>query len=80
MSTVYIIFSETLNKYYVGCTDDLVRRLIEHNSKAGHFTSPGAPWRVVHLETFSLRLEALKREREIKSKKSRRYIESLLSC
>jgi putative endonuclease len=56
----------------------LERRLIEHNSKTGHFTSTCAPWKHVHSELFDARVDALKREKEIKSKKSRKYLENLI--
>src|ERR1043165_6490109 len=75
MFTVYILYSQKCDKYYVGSTGDLLRRLSEHNSRTGHFTTSCAPWKVVYSETFSTRREAVSREREIKSKKSRTYIE-----
>ncbi len=37
------------------------------------------PWRLVYFEMFETRTEAIKRENEIKSKKSRKYIEVLIS-
>ncbi|MHB1686582.1 MAG: GIY-YIG nuclease family protein [Ignavibacteriaceae bacterium] len=29
----YILFSQTVNKYYIGSTNNILRRLGEHNSK-----------------------------------------------
>jgi putative endonuclease len=77
-SFVYILFSEKCDKYYVGCTDNLERRLLEHNSKSGHLTSRCSPWKQIYLESYESRGEALKREKEIKARKSRKYIELLL--
>jgi len=38
MYTVYILFSESINNYYVGYTNDIDRRLGEHNRKKGKYT------------------------------------------
>ena len=79
--TVYILYSSVIDKYYVGHTDNLDRRLHEHNTGQTRFTSlAGKPWIIVHTENFETRAIAMKREKEIKSKKSRKYIESLLSA
>ncbi len=43
---VYILFSEKLNRFYIGTTDDPHRRLNEHNSirYPNTYTSKGIPW------------------------------------
>jgi putative endonuclease len=79
MFVVYILYSNSLDKYYVGYTNDLERRLSEHNRKKGKFTDGGIPWRLVHQEKYELKNDAMKREKFIKSQKSRQYILSLLS-
>jgi putative endonuclease len=43
VSYLYILFSEKLNKYYVGSTTDLERRLVEHNRGKEKFTKTGLP-------------------------------------
>jgi len=75
---VYIIYSEKINKYYVGVTDDLDWRLERHNMGWGKYTKRGIPWRLVYYETYETKSDALKREKEIKQKKSRTYIENLI--
>jgi hypothetical protein len=44
--SVYILFSQKLNRFYVGTTDDVERRLQEHNEGTykDAFTSKGIPW------------------------------------
>ena len=74
----YILFSEKLNKYYVGSTTDLDRRLLEHNRGKEKFTSMGCPWVLVYHECFDLLKGARDRERNIKKQKSRQYIEWLI--
>ena len=78
---VYILYSEKCDKYYVGQTFDLENRLREHNSnKGGAFSSICAPWVLVYQEPAVDRSSAMKREREIKNKKSRKYIEALVNA
>ena len=79
MFTVYILFSQSLNRYYVGYTNDLERRLTEHNRKKGKYTDSGIPWELAYHEIYSTKAEAMFREKSIKEKKSRGYIESLIS-
>ena len=52
MATLYILFSEKLNKYYVGACTNLERRLYEHNIGHSKFTSPDIPWILFYQETF----------------------------
>ena len=77
MPFVYILYSEKLNKYYVGACTDLQRRLYEHNIGHSKFTSTGIPWVLKHQEEFPTLQEAKKRESLIKKMKSRKYIEGL---
>jgi putative endonuclease len=45
---VYILFSESLQKYYVGQTHDVEKRVMDHNSGKANFTSKGIPWKMIH--------------------------------
>ncbi|WP_299336763.1 GIY-YIG nuclease family protein [uncultured Psychroserpens sp.] len=79
MCHTYILFSETIDTYYVGYTcDDLIERLRKHNTNHKGYTGRANDWKVVYSETFVSKTEAYKREREIKSKKSRVYIKWLI--
>ncbi|MCA6438638.1 MAG: GIY-YIG nuclease family protein [Sediminibacterium sp.] len=78
MAYLYIIYSERLNKHYVGACIDLERRLHEHNIGHSKFTSTGIPWVLKYTEQFLDLPAAKKRERQIKSMKSRKYIEALI--
>jgi putative endonuclease len=77
MPFVYIIYSQKLDKYYIGACTDLERRLYEHNIGHSKFTSTGIPWVLKHTETLATLPEAKKRELAIKKMKSRKYIEGL---
>jgi len=75
----YILYSITRDRYYIGSCSDLKLRLERHNAGNSRSTKSGIPWKVVYLETFNSKSEALKREYYIKRMKSRKYIESLIN-
>ena len=79
MYYTYILYSSSSDRYYVGSCDDITIRLAQHNTGRNKSTKSGIPWIVNYTETFSSRSEARKREIEIKKKKSRKYIEWLIS-
>ncbi len=79
MFFAYILRSLKTDKYYVGNTSDLVRRLHEHNEGKTYSTRTGIPWELVYHEEFTSRRDAVARELEIKSQKSRTFIERLIS-
>ena len=62
----YIIYSERLNKYYIGSTSNLQRRIEEHNRGKEKFTKTGIPWKLVYSEEFNELKDARKRELCIK--------------
>lgn len=76
---VYIIFSSTKNKFYIGYTSDLEERIIRHNQKSKGFTSNTNDWKIVYTESFTTKSEAISREKQIKSWKSRNKIQELIS-
>jgi putative endonuclease len=77
--TVYIIYSELKNKYYIGYTgDELAERIRKHNSNHTGFTGGAGDWKVMFFEKFNEKEIAMKREKELKSWKSRNRIEKLV--
>jgi putative endonuclease len=80
---VYILQSESTAQYYIGHTDNLDRRLSQHNNVdyhgSKHTKRSKGPWISVYTESFGKRYEAMQRDKEIKAKKSKVYIEYLLS-
>lgn len=77
----YILFSNTLNKFYVGATqDDLPNRIQNHNnhSYGSHrFTAKAKDWHLFLAIPANDYSHAIRIERKIKSMKSRKYIENL---
>ena len=79
MFVLYILYSEKLDRYYVGYTNDLERRLTEHNRIKGKYTDIGIPWVLMYSEDYSDKKSAMDRERFIKSRKSKQFITDLIS-
>ncbi len=75
---VYIIQSELDGSYYVGSTQDVEARLTRHNQGRSKYTKPKRPWCLVYQESHPDRSSAVKRELQIKNRRSRKYIEGLV--
>ena len=73
---VYILFSESKNRYYIGFTSNLEERLVRHNQKSKGFKGNVNDWKVVYIENYETKETAHKRELQIKSWKSRIKIET----
>jgi putative endonuclease len=78
MYYLYILKSKISDKFYIGQTENLERRLFYHNSGYSKSTKYGVPWELAYTEKFTSRSEAYRREQEIKSQKSKEYISQLV--
>lgn len=78
MFYIYIIYSKTLDKYYVGSCQNIEQRLKDHLNSRSKFTKVAKDWVLKHSEAFNTRSEAYQRELQIKKMKSRKYIETLI--
>ncbi len=72
---VYILYSRSLDKYYAGSSEDVSKRLLQHNSGKGNFTSKGIPWKLVTFFICNSRSEAIQLEKKIKSRGIKRYLQ-----
>ncbi len=72
--TVYILWSESMSRYYTGSCIDLAERLQRHNQCRNISTRSGVPWKVVYTEVFEKRSDALRRENQIKSNGAGRFL------
>ena len=71
---VYILWSQTIKKYYVGSTNDVNKRLEEHNAGNGKFTSRGRPWIIIKTFECLSRSEATQLENGIKKRGIKRFL------
>ncbi len=79
MCIVYILHSQSLDKFYIGHTcEDINERLRKHLSDHKGFTSKAKDWKVVYLEQYDTKSLAYERERTIKSWKSKNRIQKLI--
>jgi putative endonuclease len=78
---VYIVFSHKFQKHYTGFTSNLIARFYSHNKMATKgWTIKFRPWKVIHVEFFNSKNEALAREKFLKTGVGRQHIhENILS-
>jgi putative endonuclease len=77
---VYILYSGKLNKYYVGKTADVNKRLAFHNSAYNTiWTKRGQPWILKASIPFANSHEASKAELFIKRQKSKAFIQKIIA-
>jgi putative endonuclease len=65
MYYVYVL-RNTSGRLYIGFTSDLNRRVSQHQQGEGGWTRRRGPWELLHYEIFEDRVEALKREKNLK--------------
>lgn len=62
MYYVYILESIPSGRFYVGATQNIENRLRKHNAGHSHATKGFRPWRLLHVEEYPTRRDALMRE------------------
>ena len=77
MFYVYILFSTSKSKYYIGQTSDIENRLFRHNSGFSLSTKYGIPWELVKTFMCETRSDAILLEKKIKKRGAKRYLEDL---
>jgi putative endonuclease len=75
----YILYSKKLNKFYIGHTNNIERRLHEHNSLQSSSTKSGVPWKLVFSKEFSNNSDSIRFELKLKSMRSRKFIEDIIA-
>lgn len=79
MFYVYILQSLKDNSYYIGSTRNYEKRFEEHNQGKSRYSKSKMPWVLKHYEIYNTLSEARKREKYIKSLKSRLAIEKIIN-
>ncbi len=78
MGTVYLLQSLVNGRYYIGSTNDLRRRLFEHNQGKTKSIRFARPYKLVFKQVYGSVLEARRVERRLKNFKSRIIIERII--
>ena len=73
---VYAIYNRSNSKIYIGTTNNIEKRLSEHNNKMGiHFTSKfTGRWELIYKEECENRTKAIQREKQLKGFQGRKFI------
>ena len=81
MAFVYfLINSPKQNISYIGWTNDLKKRLKQHNDGKGAKFTRGRKWKLIYFEILNNKNEALKREYELKkNRRLRNFIKKMFS-
>ncbi|MGI6314508.1 MAG: GIY-YIG nuclease family protein [Patescibacteria group bacterium] len=79
MWKVYVLLSIKYQKTYIGSTNNLARRLEEHNKGKERFTSIYKPWIPIYIEFYPNEKEARDREKELKTSSGRRYLKKVIN-
>ncbi len=77
MLIVYAIRSEVRNYIYVGMTNNIERRLKEHNNGENRSTKAYKPFVLIYTETFQTRVEAREKEKYLKSGVGKEFLKNL---
>lgn len=80
MYIVYAIKSLTRNYIYVGLTDNLERRLHQHNNGLNKTTKAYRPFELIYKEVLGSRPEAREREKYLKSGFGKEFLKSLINA
>ncbi len=75
---VYVLLSEKDQKFYIGFTRDVDRRLREHNSGKSISTAKRMPLRLVYYEAHTSKIDALRREGYFKTTKGKAMLKVTL--
>lgn len=79
MHFVYVLKSLRDNGWYIGYTEDVERRLQDHNAGKNDSTRPRKPFTLIYYEAYLNKMDALGREKFLKSGSGRKFLERQMS-
>ena len=77
---VYVIYSVSADKYYIGETSDVNERIKQHNSGfyESSFSKQASDWEIYWMLECKSRSQALKIEQHIKKMRNRKFYANLV--
>jgi len=75
---VYVLRSLKSSKWYIGCTNNLRKRFIEHQNDKSTYTKGRGPFELIYYEACFNKLDGFAREKYLKSGMGRRYLKNRL--
>jgi putative endonuclease len=79
MHYVYVMRSLTDDGFYIGYTRDLRKRLAQHTEGSALATARRRPWKLIYYEAYIEQVDAIGRERYLKSGAGRRFLRAQLA-
>ncbi|MEI2750850.1 MAG: GIY-YIG nuclease family protein [Ferruginibacter sp.] len=79
MVHIYVLYSHSAQKYYVGMTKNLQQRIKEHNAGKSTFTAAYKPWILIYSETEESYSTARIREKYLKSAAGKKFVEKVIN-
>ncbi len=74
----YALYYYGFSRLYVGHTNDINRRLEEHNEGKVESTKSYIPYRLIYIEEQKTRKDAVRREKELKTTEGRRFLKKFI--
>lgn len=75
---VYVLQNIPKNYFYIGYSEDLIKRLISHNNGQNKSTKPHIPLELIHYEAYRHMGDAKRREFYLKSNKGKTTLRTML--
>ncbi|PIR75071.1 MAG: excinuclease ABC subunit C [Candidatus Magasanikbacteria bacterium CG_4_9_14_0_2_um_filter_42_11] len=77
--TVYFLESrQDTQRHYIGFTENIKKRIIQHNQGLVTSTKKFRPWKIIYLEIYPNKADALGRERFLKSGSGWKFLQKQL--
>jgi len=70
----YVYVLKSPKQFYIGYTNDLKRRLVEHQNNKSISTKNRGPWKLIYYEASLSNKDALHREKYLKTAWGKRYL------
>jgi putative endonuclease len=74
----YVYLLKSPKQFYIGSTNDLRRRIREHNENKSFATKNRGPWKLAYYEACGAEKDARVREKYLKTAWGRRYLRNRL--
>jgi putative endonuclease len=78
MHYVYVLKSEKSGQWYTGSTNNLRKRLSQHNHGKSNWTKKGVPWKLIYYEASLDEEDTMAREKYLKSGPGKSYVKKRL--
>ena len=78
MYYVYVLLSLKDSKFYIGFSEDIKKRLADHNAGRNTSTKPRRPFELIYYEAHLSKDDALRREAYFKTTKGKSTLNQML--